>query len=243
MFASIASESPGKTKSESQVPLSSWTEQQPRTERPVQDARSSSYSEWNADESWSSQEWKSDEVLEVRTGRLGNEQPPGLFTQHTNRFIVDDDDMDSNTVTESDLSLKIQIILAQGECSSAKDVGPILKRCNTRQQQTFFKMVNVYEFNIGSICIQGEEYSEKSHNVKNPGINLAMKQMFDISEKFIVGQSDEIYGVTPINNNLWSMMKKSSVSRTRRFTYFQILCYALERCTKTHNQILSGKTS
>ena len=26
-----------------------------------------------------------------------------------------------------------------------------------------------------------------------------MKQMFDISEKLIVGQSDEIYGVTPIN--------------------------------------------
>ena len=38
-------------------------------------------------------------------------------------------------------------------------------------------------------------------------------------------------------------MKKSSVSRTRRFTYFQILCYALERWKKTHNQILSGRTS
>ena len=36
-------------------------------------------------------------------------------------------------------------------------------------------------------------------------------------------------------------MKKSSVSRTRRFTYFQILCYALERWTRTHNQILSGQ--
>ena len=54
-------------------------------------------------------------MLEVRTERLVNEQPPGLFTQHTDRFIVDDDDMDSNTITESDLSLKIQIILAQGE--------------------------------------------------------------------------------------------------------------------------------
>ena len=43
------------------------------------------------------------------------------------------------------------------------------------------------------------------------------------------------------NNHLWSVMKKSSVSRTRRFTYFQIMCYALERCTRTHNQILSGK--
>ena len=77
-----------------------------------------------------------------------------------------------------------------------------------------------------------------------------MKQMFDISEKLIVGQSDEIYGVTrPTgkifhgNNYLWLVMEKSSVSRTRRFTYFQILSYALEKCTRTHNQILSGKTN
>ena len=67
----------------------------------MKDACSSSCSEWNADEKWSSQEWKSDDVLEVRTGRLVNEQPSGLFTHHTDRLIIDDDDMDSNTVTES----------------------------------------------------------------------------------------------------------------------------------------------
>ena len=37
-------------------------------------------------------------------------------------------------------------------------------------------------------------------------------------------------------------MNKSSVSRTQRFTYFQILYYVLERWTRTHNQILHGKT-
>ena len=36
--------------------------------------------------------------MEVRTGRPVHEQPPGLFAQHTDRCIVDDDDMDSNTV-------------------------------------------------------------------------------------------------------------------------------------------------
>ena len=35
VLASTASESPGKTRSESQVPLSSWNEQQPRTGRLV----------------------------------------------------------------------------------------------------------------------------------------------------------------------------------------------------------------
>ena len=68
------------------------------------DACSSNYSEWNTDEKWSSQEWKSDEVLEARTVRPVSEQPAGLFTQHIDRIVIDDDDMDSNTITESDLS-------------------------------------------------------------------------------------------------------------------------------------------
>ena len=106
VLASTASESPGKTRFESQIHLSSWNEQQPRTERLVKDACSSSYSEWNADKNWSSQEWKSGELMEVRAGRSVNEQPPSLFTQHTDR--LDDDDMDSNTVAESDLLVKNQ---------------------------------------------------------------------------------------------------------------------------------------
>ena len=37
--------------------------------------------------------------------RLVSEQPAGLFTQHTDRFVIDDDDMDSDTVEETDMSL------------------------------------------------------------------------------------------------------------------------------------------
>ena len=106
MLASTASQSPRKTRYESQIPLSSWTEQQPRTVRPVLGASPSDYSEWNIDEKWSSQEWKSGEILEARTERPVSEQTPGLFAEHTDRFIVDDDDMDSNTIAESDMSLK-----------------------------------------------------------------------------------------------------------------------------------------
>ena len=49
--------------------------------------------------------------MDVGTGRLVHEQPPGLFTQHTDRFIVDDDDMDSDTVAESGMSLKSRSFL------------------------------------------------------------------------------------------------------------------------------------
>ena len=48
-------------------------------------------------------------------------------------------------------------------------------------------------------AFMGKDYSEILHSIKNTGSNLTMKQMFDISEKFIVGQSDEIYGVNTID--------------------------------------------
>ena len=44
-----------------------------------------------------------------------------------------------------------------------------------------------------------KEYSEILRSIKNTGNNLTLKQMFDIPGKLIVGQSDEIHGVTPIN--------------------------------------------
>ena len=84
VLASTASESPGKTKSESQtVPLSSLNEQ-PRTGRPVMLASSSNYSEWNIENKWFSQVWKSDDMLGTSTVRPTDDI---------------DDDMDSDTVT------------------------------------------------------------------------------------------------------------------------------------------------
>ena len=67
-----------------------------------------------------------------------------------------------------------------------------------KQQQTFFNVGNVYVFDISSICFHGKD-SENLRSVKNTGNNLTIKQMFDISEKLIVGQLDEIYGMNTIN--------------------------------------------
>ena len=68
VLASTASESLGKTKSESQnVPLSSLNEQQTRTGRLVMGASSSNSSEWNIDDKCSSQEWKSGEMSGTST--------------------------------------------------------------------------------------------------------------------------------------------------------------------------------
>ena len=113
VLASTASESPGKIRHESQLLLSSWNEQHQRTGRPVLDAYSSNCSEWNAYKNWSSQEWKSDELMEVRTGRLVYEQPPGLFTEHTRTNLL------LMTMIWTRRRIRhvviIQIILAHGE--------------------------------------------------------------------------------------------------------------------------------
>ena len=44
----------------------------------------------------------------------------------------------------------------------------------------------------------GKNYSDNFHSIKNTE-DLTMKQMFDISEKLLSEQSDEIYGVKTIN--------------------------------------------
>ena len=44
----------------------------------------------------------------------------------------------------------------------------------------------------------GKNYSNNWHSIKNTE-DLTMKQMFDISEKLITEQSDEIYGMRTIN--------------------------------------------
>ena len=112
-------------------------------------------------------------------------------------------------------------------------------------------MVNVFVFDTGSIYFSWEKNrSEKLRSIKNTGDNLTMKQMFDISEKLIVGQSDEIYGVNTINweDSSWKQLSLVSdeevISLSHAKVYvFQILCYALERCARTHHQILLGRTS
>ena len=99
VLASTASGSPEKNKHESQTLLSPQTEKYDRTGRPVVYAHSSSCSEWNIDKIWFSQEWKSDELVEDRTVR------PVVNAQHTDRFIIENDEMNSYAEAESELSL------------------------------------------------------------------------------------------------------------------------------------------
>ena len=114
--------------------------------------------EWNADKNWSSQEWKSDELMEVRTRRAVCEEPPSLSI-HTTHGQIYCWQRWYEFLHRSRIRnvVRIQIILAQGEWSSAKEAEQILKKCNKRQRQTSCDIGNVYVFCIASICIHGAE--------------------------------------------------------------------------------------
>ena len=161
VLASTASESPVKTKSERHnVPLSSLNVQQTSTERPVLGASSSNYSEWNIDEKWSSQEWKSGEMSKASTVRL------------VSNNLVIDDDMDPDTAAESDLSLKSRSFLNRVNDRVRK----MLDRSSKDSMQDIDKrsmICGMFVFDIGSICIHAKEllrqfafrpkYKERSH--------------------------------------------------------------------------------
>ena len=162
VLASTASESPEKTRSESQnVPLRSLDVQQTSTERPTLGASSSNYSEWNIDDKWSSQEWKSGDMLGARTGR-----PVG------DKFVIDDD-MDSDTATESNLSLTSRSFLNRVNDRLRKILDHSSEDAVQHNDKRSMILVNVHVFNIGSICIHGKEllgkftfhqkYREQSH--------------------------------------------------------------------------------
>ena len=109
MFASTASEIPVKTKSEShKVPLSSLNEQQTRTGRPVICASSSNSSEWNTDDKWSSQVWKSGEMLGARNTSI-EENRPASFLDH------------------------VYFGCTQRECKTSKDILNIIRICSNHE--------------------------------------------------------------------------------------------------------------
>ena len=94
----------------------------------------------------------------------------------------------------------------------------------------------------------GKNYSDNLQSIKNTE-DLTMKQMFDISEKLISEQSDEIYGVNTINWEVSSWKHLSLVGDEEvislshkgfRIFRFCIMPWKDER--EPTNQIMHGKT-
>ena len=52
---------------------------------------------------------------------------------------------------------------------------------------------------VEASVFMGKNYSDNLHSIENTGENLTLKKMFEISEKLILEQSDEIFGVWQIS--------------------------------------------
>ena len=86
---------------------------------------------------------------------------------------------------------------------------------------------------VEASVVMGKNYLEILHSIKNSGNNLTLKQMFDISEKLITEQSDEIYGVNTINweDSSWKYLsligdeQVISLQRTKVYVFSDyVLC-------------------
>ena len=116
------------------------------------------------------------------------EQPLGLFTEHTDELIVDDDEMESDTVAESDMSLlstsflhRVNDRVRKIQDQSSKDAAQ-----DSNKHSLIWRMF--MSSTLVASVFMGKNYSEILHSIKNTGKDLTMKQMFDISEKLITEQ-------------------------------------------------------
>ena len=126
---------------------------------PVEDAYSSSCSEWNVDETWSSQEWKSDELMEVRAGRSV------LLAQHTDRFIVENDNMDSDTEAESEMSLLSRSFLQRVNDQVRKKQHQYSKHATKDSDKHSVIWRMFMSFTLQASAFMGKNYSDsRSHN-------------------------------------------------------------------------------
>ena len=118
-------------------------------------ASSSNYSEWNIDDKWSFQEWKSDEMLRARTERSLDD-----------KFVIDDN-MDSDTATESNLSLRSRSFLNRVNDRLRK----ILDHSSKDAMQDIDKRSMIWGTFMSSTLeasvFMGKNYSDNLHSIKN----------------------------------------------------------------------------
>ena len=151
---------------------------------------------------WSSQEWKSDELMEERTGR------PVVTAQHTDRFIIESDETNSYTEAESGLSLGSRSFLHRVNDKVRKRQNQSSKDA-TKDSDKHSVIWRIFmSSTLQASVFMGKNHTENLHSIKNTGKDLILKQMFDISEKLITEQSDEIYGVNTINweDSSWNFL-------------------------------------
>ena len=106
--------------------------------------------------------------------------------------------MDSNTVEESEMSLKSKSFLhrVNDQVRKMQNQSSIDPTQDSDKHSVLWRMF--MSSTLQTSVFMGKDYSDNWHCIKNTK-DLTLKQLFDISEKLISEQSDEVYGVDTID--------------------------------------------
>ena len=196
----------------------------------------------NVDKTWSSQEWKSDDLMEERTVR------PVVNAQHTDRFIVENDEMNSYTATEPKLSLKWRSFLHSVNDQVRKRQKQSSKNATKDSDKHSVIWWMLMSSTLRTSVFMEKNYSDNWHSIKIQKISQWNRCSIYLRNWYPNNQTRsmewvQLTGKTLHGSNcLWLVMNKSSVSCTQGSTYSHILYCVLERWTRTLNQILHGET-
>ena len=103
-----------------------------------------------------------------------------MNAQHTDRFIVENDKMNSYTEAESDLSLESRSFLHRVNDQVRKRQNQSSKEQKTATKH-FVKWRTFMSSTLQASVFMVKNYSDNWHSIKNTE-DLTIKQMFDISE-------------------------------------------------------------
>ena len=107
--------------------------------------------------------------MDVRTGRPVYEQPPGLFTEHTDKFIVDDNDVNSDTDAESDMSLLSRSFLHRVSDRVRKIQDQSSKDATQDSNKHSLIWGMLVSSTLEASVFMGKNRSENLHSIKNTG--------------------------------------------------------------------------
>ena len=131
------------------------------------------------DKTWSSQEWKSDELMDDRTGR------PVVCSQQADRFIVENDETNSYTEAESELSLGSSSFLHRVNDQVQKRQKQSSKDAAKDSDKHSVLWGTFVSSTLRASVFMKKNYSNNWHSIKNTE-DLTMKQMLNISEKLTI---------------------------------------------------------
>ena len=121
-----------------------------------------------------------------------------MNAKHTDRFIIENDETNSYAEAESELSLGSRSFLHRVNDQVRKMLEQSSKDATQDSDEHSVIWRMFMSTTLQASVFTGKNYLDNWHSIKNTE-DLTMKQMFDISEKLISEQSDEIYGVKTIN--------------------------------------------